>query len=354
MNNSENPISNPSQPSVTLGPQKRGLARAGLKLGWKIPAALAFLFILVAALSYYGWRFVNPIGSQETIARWELRRAGAKDLWVGEAHAYVREHCSTDLRKGVDPSLCTCVALVHGLGDTGLTWKRVLEQPAKEWKSGVRLYAWDLQGAGLTPAPARAVGERVRAAYEVRAQAKALSETLRGVPECRRWLVVGNSLGGWISAWLAIDHPELVFKLMLVDSAGIKSSAIGVSELLTNPTVESLKEFQRRAYAKPKEHPGWVWDAALRNVVGSNARDVRAAQTPASFLENQIESLKQPTLILWGAADRVTPPADAEKFKGLIPSAQLHVAQNCGHLPQKECVSEFVAALNGLLMFGSM
>lgn len=331
---------------------KRGLDRTGAKLGWKIPVLLVITFLAVAIFSYYGWRFVNPIGSQETIARWELRHAGSKDLWVGDTHAYLREHCTPNPKQ--DPSLCTCVALVHGLGDSGLTWKKVLEKPAKEWKSGVRLYAWDLQGSGLTPAPIRAIGERVRSAYEVRAQARALSETLRAVPECKRWLVVGNSLGGWIAAWLAIDHPEQVYKLMLVDSAGLKSSVANSSELLTNPTIESLKEFQKRAYAKPKEHPEWVWDAALARVVGSNARDVRAAQTEASFLENQIESLKQPTLIFWGAADRVTPLADAEKFKGLIPNAQLHVAENCGHLPQKECVNEVVTALNGLLMFGSM
>ncbi|TBR17333.1 alpha/beta hydrolase, partial [bacterium] len=136
---------------------------------------------------------------------------------------------------------CRCAVLVHGLGDTSATWRRVLSGEASSpVPSGWRLFAPDMPGTSPSPRPGRG-------GYTQPAQALALRAALE--PLCPTWTVVGNSLGGWSSSWLALQWPEGVERLILLSPAGLKDPS-GASEstarTLADPGVAVLKEFNRR------------------------------------------------------------------------------------------------------------
>ena len=66
-------------------------------------------------------------------------------------------------------------------------------------------------------------------------------------------------------------------------------------------------------------------------------------------LGDELNQIKQPTLLIWGKNDIVTPPFVAEEFKKLIPNSQLHFIDKCGHAPMMEVPTEFNTILENFL-----
>lgn len=238
--------------------------------------------------------------------------------------------------------------MIHGLADNAITWKKVLLWPENGWLESVKLYAFDLPGSGESPAPLNPQTD-----YRVRNQAHALQKALE--PVCSKWMVVGNSMGGWIAAWLALDWPEGVSRLILVDSAGLKDAMSPESlQAFNHPTVETLKEFQKRAYFQGRPLPDHVWRAAARRMEQSNARQIIEAQTPEDFLDGRITALRRPTMLIWGQADHLLPISEGKELKSLIPGSVWNEVPQCGHLPQKECPLDVIKAINNMVGYGSI
>jgi pimeloyl-ACP methyl ester carboxylesterase len=294
------------------------------------------------SLAAVGWGYVYffPLQIAEISNRYEFWKEGIQNVSSGGLHGYLADRCAGTLQQA-------CVALVHGLADSAETWKKILIWPANGWLEPVKLYAFDLPGVGGSAAPLDP-----RAGYRVRNQARKLREALAGA--CPKWVVVGNSLGGWVASWLALDWPEGVSRLILLDSAGLKSSADPKElEAFKDPTVATLKEFQRRAYYKGRPLPDNVWAAAVRRMRDSNAREVLEAQTPEDYLDGRISTLRRPTMLLWGAADQITPETQGKALQSLIPGSVWVEAPECGHLPQKECPLQVIRAIAKMIDFGA-
>ena len=66
-------------------------------------------------------------------------------------------------------------------------------------------------------------------------------------------------------------------------------------------------------------------------------------------LGEELNQIQQPTLLIWGKNDIVTPPFVAEEFKKLIPNSQLHFIDKCGHAPMMEVPTEFNTILENFL-----
>jgi len=66
-------------------------------------------------------------------------------------------------------------------------------------------------------------------------------------------------------------------------------------------------------------------------------------------LGEELNQINQPTLLIWGKNDIVTPPFVAEEFKKLIPNSQLHFIDKCGHAPMMEVPAEFNIILEKFL-----
>lgn len=311
---------------------------------WLVFGFRSFGVIAVAWAAALGSTFVfRPIEVSVWQTHWSLWREDVKSWQGGALTGYERDHCA-------GAPECACIALVHGLGDDALTWKRILTRPVKQWSRAVRLVAVNLPGTGDSAAPADpTVG------YRARKMGETVAESLRADSRCDRWTVVGNSLGGWVSVWAALSWPEGIRKMVLVDSVGLRDrdSSSGAN-LLTEPTVESLKEFQAKAYFKPRELPEAVWKAAVKRAAKGNSRQVRAAQTDEDYLDSYLGGLKIPVLLLWGDSDRIISPEKGRELGAKIRGAQFREARQCGHMPQKECPDVMIGVIDEMIRFGAM
>ena len=147
---------------------------------------------------------------------------------------------------------------------------------------------------------------------------------------------------------------------MLVDTSGLKAQredpASGfIAALLKEPTIEGLKEFQRRAYAQARELPEAYWRAAAQALKASPVASILAAQSLSDDLDGVASSIHvTAAMVLWGAADRITAPGEGKLWASSVPGAVYREIPGCGHLPQKECPAEVLKALNELVLFGVM
>jgi len=248
------------------------------------------------------------------------------------------------------------VVLVHGLGGQ---WQNWLENNPR-LAQGRRVLALDLPGHGLTPEPAD--GEISISGYG--RCVDAFCEQLGlGTVE-----VVGNSMGGFIAAEVAIQFPERVSRLALVSAAGISSAdalrapilTVGrlASAIATNTAARYRKLAARpitrhASLALVARHPRLLkadlayegffkgagkpgFDAALRACLDYDFRD-------------RLPDVKVPTLIVWGEKDSIIPVRDANEFERLIPDSRKLVMRDTGHIPMAERPQAFNDALTEFL-----
>lgn len=233
------------------------------------------------------------------------------------------------------------VVLVHGLGANKENWYSVFGALAKHY----HVVAVDLLGFGdSTMQPED---------YSLDHQARSLAALI----EKRGWapaVLVGNSMGGWISCKVALQHPDTVEALILVDSGGVVKPGPGLPGTLPPQQIFALlqptsraetQELLRRMAAHNPTLPGYILDDLQRTLAAENVRRTLFSATPADFLDSRLPELKQPTLILWGAKDQLGGMGYAEAFHRGIAGSTLEVLPDCGHAPQVECPASFEKAV---------
>jgi pimeloyl-ACP methyl ester carboxylesterase len=210
--------------------------------------------------------------------------------------------------------------------------------------------AIDLKGFGFSGKPD---GD-----YSRRAQAVLVGHLLDFLKIDKAWLC-GNSMGGEVALNFALMNPDRVDGLILIDSGGVKVPGSGslapayvkmpvVGRVLTGLALRSdklvreglEKSFYDRAKVTDERVANYYRPLKTRNgqLAALRAR-LQADQFP---IEADLDKIKLPTLIIWGAEDRLIPIAAGQKMKSLIKGSELMVVENCGHLPQEE-VPERVA-----------
>jgi pimeloyl-ACP methyl ester carboxylesterase len=235
------------------------------------------------------------------------------------------------------------VVLVHGLGGQWQNWLENIPRLAQER----RVLALDLPGFGLTPAPSD--GE-----ISIRDYGRcvdAFCEKL-GAGEVD---MVGNSMGGFVAAEVAIQFPERVARLALVSAAGITSADALQAPILTigrlaTAIATNTAAQDRQLAARPitrhaslalvARHPRLLkpdlayegffkgagkpgFNAALRACLDYDFRD-------------RLPDVKVPTLIVWGEKDSIIPVRDADEFERLIEDSRKVVMRDTGHIPMAE------------------
>ena len=292
-------------------------------MGRKTRFALAVAFA-AAALAASAFVFY-PYETVDALRKAALWKHGVRRVRLdGGLLAWEKDGCAPG-------KPCRCVALIHGLGDSAMTWDLLLldERASAE---GLRLVAPDMPGTEGSAPPSSPEG------YAIRAQARTLRAALGGV--CPAWTVAGNSLGGWTSLWLALDWPEGVKELVLLDAAGISDPSGRAEEsarVLADPTLAKMKEFSRRARDRDREIPERAWLSGIAAVRARHTSDVAHALRRDELLDGRLRSLKTPVRIIWGAVDGIIPPEVGRRMHALIPGSRYENVQRCGHLPQREC-----------------
>jgi pimeloyl-ACP methyl ester carboxylesterase len=175
--------------------------------------------------------------------------------------------------------------------------------------------------------------------------------------------LLGNCLGGWIAAELAIRRPDRVRRLVLVDATGLHVSGAPIADvfmLAQRRDGGKLTDLRAVLFADPEAplalelYPDDRVDAAtevLRYQALSFAG--RIGWTPPYLYDRKLRGhlwrITRPTLVLWGGADRLVPLAHAEAYAHGIPGAQLSVLDGVGHSPLLEAPQAAVDAIRRFL-----
>jgi pimeloyl-ACP methyl ester carboxylesterase len=239
--------------------------------------------------------------------------------------------------------------LVHGLAGSSLHWQQVIVPLAQRH----HVIALDQIGFGRSDKPLLD--------YRAETFVDFLDEFMR-VRHLPKATIVGSSLGGWVAALLAIEHPERVDRLVLVDSAGMAglTDHLGPKLMmaLRQATLDDARVLDPLLFADPRPYNS---DQALRAAFTAhvNAGDgytvgkvMDAIERKEDMLDGHLGAIKVPTLILWGREDRTVPLKFGESIQRGIAGAKLVVFDHCGHAPQIECPKPFESALEEFLSRG--
>jgi pimeloyl-ACP methyl ester carboxylesterase len=220
------------------------------------------------------------------------------------------------------------LVLVHGLGARGEDWGAMMPALAAQ---GFHVYALDLLGYGRSPRP--------DVSYSISMEEAVVVEFMQAMHVAHAD-VGGWSMGGWVSMKLALDHPEMVDRLMVYDSAGIYFPATFGPELFTPNDTAGVRKLMAILTPKPREMPEFAARAALRKLQ-HNAwvlnRSTASMLNGRDLLDFRVHNIQQPMLIVWGAQDEMIPLSTGEAIHKSVPQSVLAIVQGCGHLAPAEC-----------------
>jgi pimeloyl-ACP methyl ester carboxylesterase/mannose-6-phosphate isomerase-like protein (cupin superfamily) len=162
--------------------------------------------------------------------------------------------------------------------------------------------------------------------------------------------LIGNSLGGWIAAELALAESgapdRRVSSAVLIDAAGLQLDTAPMADYfsLTRDQVFDLAYFNPDAF---RTDPASLPAERIAAMVANNAtlRDYGGTAMADPSLLARLAAISIPTLVVWGAADRIVPSAHGQAYADAIPGAQFRLIARAGHLPQLEAPAELLAAV---------
>jgi pimeloyl-ACP methyl ester carboxylesterase len=158
--------------------------------------------------------------------------------------------------------------------------------------------------------------------------------------------VIGNSVGGWIAAEMAIHASARISRVVLVDAGGLQLEDHPGADFfsLTPDQVTDMAYYQPDKF---RVDFAALPDQAKAAIAGNQAalRAYTAEGMTDPSLLGQLSEVRVPVLVVWGAADRIYPPEHGEAFAKAIPDARLVVVDKAGHLPQLEEPSALLAAV---------
>ncbi|MFT3982164.1 MAG: alpha/beta hydrolase [Ferruginibacter sp.] len=163
--------------------------------------------------------------------------------------------------------------------------------------------------------------------------------------------LMGNSLGGHVALVHILKHPERIKSLILTGSSGLFENGMGD----TYPK-RGDKEYIRKKTELTFYDPAIATDELVNEVfeiTNNRLKVIKIIALAKSAIRNnlgeELSNIKQPTLLIWGNNDTITPPFVGKEFNKLIPNSELHFIDKCGHAPMMEVPAEFNKILDGFL-----
>jgi len=295
----------PMPPAVTSRPRAARWKKIGL-------------VVLVLLLAFGLYAMLRPLSVLRTAARLTLASAG-----IHSHYAQVGGYRIHYYEGGEGPPL----VYVHGLGAESLNWVPMMLDTRRQF----HVYAIDLLGHGDS--------EKPDIAYSIEQQSEMLRKFITS-QNIQSADVVGVSMGGWVALKLAIEHPEVVNRLVVADAAGLKfQTDITVKTFLPSNS-EELAAFMARL--TPRQfHAPYPIQRDFLNQVAERAwitrRIFESFLTYQDVLDGKLESVKVPTLVIWGKQENLIPMSVGEQMKQQLPNASLVVCADSGHLAVFEC-----------------
>jgi len=250
------------------------------------------------------------------------------------------------------------IILIHGFNMDGNTWLNNIDALAENQK----VYAIDLWGLGFSSR------ESVDPGYELYSEQILRFMDVKGI---RRATLVGHSMGGGTAIFFAVNHPDRVEKLVLVDSSGIPNALPLRSKFFTLPRVgEFLLGINNNYFRKKNLRELWFFDknrltesvfdkiSQFQKIEGTT--EILMAILRKDFfhtLSDEIQELSHvdvDVMIIWGKYDLSIPLAIGEEMHRIIVGSQFEIIENGGHMPNFDnperfdrIVREFLSGTDG-------
>ncbi|QOD60415.1 alpha/beta hydrolase [Polaribacter haliotis] len=156
-------------------------------------------------------------------------------------------------------------------------------------------------------------------------------------------ILLGNSLGGHIGLYFTKHYPEKVGALVLTGSSGLYEKAMGDS-FPKRGNYEYIEEKTKAVFYDPAIATKELVDDVFK-IVNDRSAVIRTLSIAKSAIRhnmaNDLPDMKQPTCLIWGKQDTVTPPEVAVDFDKLLPDSDLFWIDKCGHAAMMERPEEF-------------
>jgi pimeloyl-ACP methyl ester carboxylesterase len=234
------------------------------------------------------------------------------------------------------------IVFVHGLGGQWQNWLENIPRFAEQR----RVVALDLPGFGLSPVP--------REQITIGLYGRVVEELCR-LLDLAPAVLVGNSMGGYVSAEVAIEFPETVERMLLLAAAGISQRRVPrmptlVSARLLGIFIQGTPGPQRLFAARPNlrhwalsgvaRHPTRIRpDIAFEGLLKGSGKPgfLDALVTCLDYdFRHRLPEIGCPTLVVWGEDDTIIPVRDADRFVELVPGSRKLIMKNTGHVPMVE------------------
>jgi len=239
------------------------------------------------------------------------------------------------------------MVLVHGYGSNWNTWGRVVDKLAAEF----HLFALDLRGMGRSASYGKG-SSRQTWADDVATVIPMLSD--------EPVYLIGHSLGGWVTASVASDHPELISKAILVEPYSGAKSEVRKQARQRPPEQRGIRARQIRSARTPEDlaasvseqYEGASEDSVRRISIMWFQLDPALEEGPISRSEDEetfddmFSSIKCPILMINGAADKggILSQEESDRIEGLIPDARVLSWPKVGHSPHIARNHDFIRA----------
>lgn len=243
----------------------------------------------------------------------------------------------------------TCTVLVHGFTAEASHWLRF----ARQLEPSRCLIIPDLPGFGASSYDASE-------SYAIPKQAARLRDFLDAVKPQVKLNMVGSSMGGHISTTFTLENLQRVATLTLFDAGGVVSankSPAGITLETTGKPIFHVAEreaFYRLMASNLNDGPwipGVVMEFLADRFIARNERHMRIFSQihGQDRVDARLGEITAPTLIVWGADDKVLDKSMGERYAALIKGSQHHVLEGVGHLPFLERPAEAATLFEGFI-----
>ncbi len=247
--------------------------------------------------------------------------------------------------------------LLHGFGASLFSWHAVMEPLSAHGM----VIAYDRPAFGLTERPLQWTGQNPYGPDGNIALLLGLMDHF-GV---RKAFLVGNSAGGTLSMQFALQYPQRVEALILVDPAVYENGGPAWVRILgKTPEMQHLGplfvrsirksglDLIRTAWHDPSRITQATWDGYTRPLKVDNwdraLWDFTLASHDTGLLQH-LQDFKLPILVITGDDDRIVPTADSIKLAGVLPGAELVIIPQAGHVPHEEQPAAFMQTLDSFV-----
>lgn len=163
--------------------------------------------------------------------------------------------------------------------------------------------------------------------------------------------LLGNSLGGHVALVHILKHPERIKSLILTGSSGLFENGMG-DTYPRRGDYEYIKKKTEVTFYDPEIATKELVDEVFE-ITRNRLKVIKIIALAKSAIRNnlgeELNNIKQPTLLIWGNNDTITPPFVAREFHRLIPNSELCFIDKCGHAPMMEQPEEFNVILDKFL-----